>query len=322
MARRQHHVVALVAQDVAAFELGVACEVFAMPRPELVEPWYRFTICSADEPPIRVKHAGVALAGVAPLSALDDADTIVVPAWDPDREARPEVLDALRRAVARGARVLTVCTGAFLVAEAGLLDGKRATTHWRHTAELARRHPAVLVEPDVLYVDEGQLLTSAGTAAGIDLCLHVVRQDLGAEVANGVARRMVVPPQRDGGQAQFASAPVPRCADEDPLASVLDWAAANLDADLSVEALARRAAMSPRTFARRFASATGTTPAQWVCRQRVLLAQRLLEGTDDPVEVVATRCGFASAAVLRQHFARQVRTSPQAYRRAFRSRSA
>ncbi len=321
--RRPHVVVALIAHGVSPFELGVACEVFAIQRPELVDPWYRFVVCSADAPPIRSSWGSFSLVDVSPLSALDRADTVVIPAW-PARGSGspPEVVAALRRAARRGARILTVCTGAFLAAEAGLLDGRAATTHWMWSAELAEQYPSVDVHPDVLYVDAGQVITSAGTAAGIDLCLHVVRLDHGAEVANAVARRMVVPPQRAGGQAQFAEAPVPTCPADDPLADVVDWAVANLDRELSIEALAARAAMSPRTFARRFRSATGTTPLQWILRQRVLLAQRLLETTDEPVERVAQQVGFGSAAVLREHFGRQVHTTPQAYRRTFRQESA
>jgi len=320
---RRHVVAALIAHGVAPFELGVACEVFGIQRPELVDPWYRLVVCSADEPPIRSSWSSFSLVQVSPLSALDRADTIVIPAWPAhSREAPAEVVVALQRAFRRGARILTVCTGAFLAARAGLLDGLPASTHWMYAAELAEQFPAVDVRPDVLYVDAGQVLTSAGTAAGIDLCLHVVRKDHGAEVANAVARRMVVPPQRHGGQAQFAEAPVPSCPEDDPLADVVDWAVANLDRDLPVEALAARAAMSPRTFARHFRSATGTTPLQWVLRQRVLLAQRLLETTDEPVERIAQRVGFGSATVLRAHFGRQLRTTPLAYRRTFREQSA
>ena len=321
--RRRHVVAALIAQGVAPFELGVACEVFGIQRTELVDPWYRFVVCSADEPPIRTSWGSFSIVDVSPLSALDRADTIVIPAWPgPDRPAPPEVLDALRRAHRRGARLLTLCSGAFLAAQAGLLDGLAATTHWYYAERLARQFPSVEVRPDVLYVDAGQVLTSAGTAAGIDLCLHVVRRDHGAEVANAVARRMVVPPQRHGGQAQFAEAPVPCCPDDDPLAAVVDWAVANLDHELTIEVLSARAAMSPRTFARRFRAATGTTPLQWVLRQRVLLAQRLLETTDDSVERIAQEVGFSSATVLRDHFGRQLHTTPQAYRRTFREASA
>src|SRR5439155_24609056 len=250
--------------------------------------------------------------------ALRRAHTIVVPVSATSKEPAEELLVELRRAHARGARLVSVCTGAFTLAAAGLLDGRRATTHWMHADELARRYPKVEVDPGVLYVDDGDILTSAGTAAGIDLCLHIVRLDFGAEIANYVARRMVVPPHRDGGQAQFVADPVPDLAPEDPFAPTLVWVMEHLHEPLVVDDLARRSAMSPRTFARRFRAVTGTTPHQWLLRQRVLLAQRLLETTDDPVERVAERCGFGSAAALRQQFQRVVRTSPLAYRRTFR----
>ncbi len=320
---RRHVVAALISHGVSPFELAVGCEVFGIQRPELVDPWYRFVVCTADDPPIRSSWGSFSIVDVAPLSALSRADTIMIPAWPARcRPAAPEVIAALQRAQRRGARIITVCSGAFLTAQAGLLDGLPATTHWMYADELAEQFPAVDVRPDVLYVDAGQILSSAGTAAGIDLCLHVVRQDHGAEVANAVARRMVVPPQRHGGQAQFAEAPVPACPAEDPLAAVVEWAVEHLDQELPIEVLAARAAMSPRTFARRFRSATGTTPLQWVLRQRVLLAQRLLETTDEPVERVAQQVGFGSAAVLREHFGRQLHTTPQAYRRTFRQKSA
>ena len=321
--RRRHVVAALISHGVSPFELSVGFEVFGVERPEIMEPWYRFVVCSADEPPIRASRGAFSLVGIAPLAALGRADTILIPAWPSPSEPAPlEVITALRRAHRRGARIITLCSGAFLAAQAGLLDGMPATTHWMYAPALAERFPSVDVRPAVLYVDAGQIMTSAGTAAGIDLCLHVVRQDHGAEVANAVARRMVVPPQRHGGQAQFAETPVPACPAEDPLADVIEWAIAHLDHELPVEVLAAQAAMSPRTFARRFRSATGTTPLQWVLRQRVLLAQRLLETTDEPVELIAQRVGFGSAAVLREHFGRQLRTSPQAYRRAFRKEPA
>ena len=250
---------------------------------------------------------------------MAEADTVVIPARSFPGEPPVEVLEALCDADARGARLLSMCTGAFVLAAAGVLDGKRATTHWMWAAQLARQYPKVQVDPKVLYVDAGNVMTSAGTAAGIDLLLHVVRLDHGAEVANAVARRMVVPPHRDGGQAQFVDLPMPDQNGDEPLAGVLGWMLEHVGEDLSVEQLARRARMSPRTFARRFRAVTGTTPHQWLLSQRVLLAQRLLETTDEPVERVAQRCGFASAAGLRQHFTRVVSASPQAYRRTFRS---
>jgi AraC family transcriptional activator FtrA len=313
-----HTVATVVPPKVAMFELAVACEVFGLDRSELVDPWYRHLVCAAGPPPLRSPE-GIEVHAPYGLDDVASADTVVVPAW-PYQSHPPtdDVLEAVRAAHARGARMMSVCTGAFLLAAAGLLDGKVATTHWMHASELARRHPRVKVDPKVLYVDAGDVLTSAGTAAGIDLCLHVVRHDHGAEVANAVARRMVVPPHRDGGQAQFVDLPVAGAAGDDPLVAVLEWTMENLDLPLTVGQLARRAAMSPRTFARRFRAATGTTPHRWILRQRLLLAQRLLETTEEPIGRVASRCGFAAAAGLRMHFSREVGASPLAYRHAFR----
>lgn len=318
--RSRHLVVVLVTHGVAPFELGVACEVFGFARPEIVDPWpYDFLLASPDTPPVRTS-AGFSLSGVEPLRALDRADTIVIPAWAQAGKTppEPEVIDALQRAYTRGARLLTVCSGAFALAHAGLLDGRKATTHWRYTDQLAAQFPNIEVDPDVLYVDEGQILTSAGTAAGIDLCLHVVRCDHGVAIANAIARRMVVPPHRDGGQAQYVEAPIDIDDEGDPLAATLDWALEHLDEPLTVETLARRSLMSPRTFARRFRAATGTTPLQWVLRQRISSAQRMLETSDVPIEIIAQRSGFGSAAVLRTHFRRVVGTPPLSYRRTFR----
>ncbi|HVM01622.1 MAG TPA: helix-turn-helix domain-containing protein [Acidimicrobiales bacterium] len=320
MARRarSHTVAAVVAHGVAPFELAVACEVFGIDRSDLVDPWYRFVVCAAEPPPIRTS-AGFTIDTPHGLDEVRRADTVIVPAWAPcDRPLPAGVADALRTAHRRGARMLSVCSGAFVLAAAGLLDGRRATTHWMHADRLAERYPSIDVDPKVLYVDEGDVLTSAGTAAGIDLCLHVVRLDHGAEVANAVARRMVVPPHRDGGQAQFVEAPVPDGGGDDSLAATLGWMLEHLDRRVTVDDLARRAHMSPRSFARRFRAATGTTPHQWLLGQRVLLASRLLETTDQPVELVARRCGMGSAASLRAHFSRLVGTSPLAYRRTFR----
>jgi transcriptional regulator GlxA family with amidase domain len=312
-----HRVVTLVGPKVAMFELSVACEVFGLDRSELVDPWYRHRVAAAVPGP-HTSPEGLVLETPYGLDELERADTIVIPARIFPGDPPPAVVDALRAAHARGARMLSMCTGAFVLAAAGLLDGRRATTHWMWAAELAERHPQVQVDPKVLYVDGGDgIMTSAGTAAGVDLMLHVVRLDHGAEVANAVARRMVVPPHRDGGQAQFVDLPVPE-AGADELSDVLGWMIEHVDQDLSVERLARRARTSPRTFARRFRAATGTTPHQWLVRQRVLLAQQLLETTDEPVEWVAQRCGFGSAAALRQHFTRAVSASPVAYRRTFR----
>jgi transcriptional regulator GlxA family with amidase domain len=313
-------VAALVGTRAAAFELGTVHEVFGIDRSEYADPWYECRLVAAYGSPVPVSDASWTISTPYSLPSLEEADTIAVVTWpDFDLPAKPEVLDAIRAAHARGARIISVCTGAFLLAEAGLLDGKRATTHWRFVDELAKRYPSIDLDCDVLYVDAGDgIYTSAGTGAGVDLCLHLVRLDHGADVANAVARRMVVPPQRDGGQAQFVNMPVPCCADDDPIASTLEWALENLDQPLRVEHLARHSLLSPRTFARRFRSATGTTPMQWLARQRVLHAQRLLETTDLSVDGIAERCGFGTGTVLRAHFRRVTGTSPQSYRRTFR----
>lgn len=317
--RRPHVVAAIVDHGVSPFELSVACEVFGLDRSELVDPWYQLLVCAAVPPPVQVKTSiGLTLDTPYRLADVDRADTVVIPMWPPDREPSAELVDTIRAAHARGARILSFCSGAFLLAKAGLLQGRRATTHWMYAERLQEEYPELDVAPDVLYVVDGNVMTSAGTAAAIDLCLHLVRQDHGADVANAVARRMVVPPHRDGGQAQFIQAPVPECPDEtDLFRETLDWAVEHLDEPLTVEVLSRRAAMSPRTFARRFVAATGTTPLQWLLRQRVLHAQRLLETTDEPVEWVAGRCGFGTAAGMRIHFQRFVGTSPMSYRRTF-----
>jgi transcriptional regulator GlxA family with amidase domain len=312
-------VAVVVSQGISPFEFAVACEVFGIDRSDQVGvPWYRFLVCGADPSPIETS-TGFSINAPYGLDALGRADTIVVPAsprWDNRNE---DLLEALRRAHKRGARILSVCSGAFTLAAAGLLDGRPATTHWMHAEELARCYPKVIVDPGVLYVDDGDILTSAGTAAGIDLCLHVVRLDYGAEIANMVARRMVVPPHRDGGQAQFVDEPLPDLPATDPFSSTMVWIQEHLDEPISVDDLAERAAMSPRTFARRFRATTGTTPHKWLLRQRVLLAQRLLETTDHPVEFIASRCGFGTATNLRQHFQRILYTTPNGYRRTFQA---
>jgi len=312
-------VAALITHGVAPFELAVVCEVFGFARPEIMDPWpYEVVVASPDGTKVRTNQC-FALDGVRSLAVLDRADTIIVPAWTGPTHRPPDaMIAALQRAHRRGARLMSVCSGAFALAHAGLLDGRRATTHWMHTQELASAFPQIDVDPDVLYVDEGQILTSAGTAAGIDLCLHVARLDHGVEFANAVARRMVVPPHRDGGQAQFVVTPIEVDDGADPLAATLDWALEHLNEPLTVETMSRRAMMSPRTFARRFRAVTGTTPLQWLLRQRILQAQRLLETSDLPVEVIAQRCGFGSASVLRTHFKRLLDTAPLVYRRTFR----
>ncbi|HEU5033468.1 MAG TPA: helix-turn-helix domain-containing protein [Mycobacteriales bacterium] len=311
-----HTVAVAVVNGTAQFELAVACEVFGIDRSRLVDDWYEFKLCAAEPPPVRTA-AGLVLDSPYGLDDLVAADTVVVPAAGEDPAARPALLEALRAAYANGARIASICTGAFLLAEAGLLDGRRATTHWAHADDLARRYPTVDVDPNVLYVEDGPIFTSAGTAAGIDLCLHLVRLDLGMEVANMIARRMVVPPHRHGGQAQFVQTPMPR-AEPDSLAPVLDWALAHLDEPLTLADLAGQAHTSVRTLVRRFADATGTTPLQWLLAQRIRRAQHLLESTEEPVERIAALSGFGSAANLRQHFIRSVGVPPMHYRRTFR----
>jgi transcriptional regulator GlxA family with amidase domain len=310
-------VAAVVFDGVSPFELSVACEVFGFDRSYLGVPWYRFMVCAVEDRPVR-SEVGFDISTPHGLADLRRADTIVVPAGYRERtDPDAKLLEALRAAHRRGARIMSFCTGAFVLAAAGLLDGRRATTHWAHADAFAEQFPAVTLDPGVLYVDEGNVLTSAGTAAGIDLCLHVVRKDFGADVANAVARRMVVPPHRDGGQAQYVDDPVPDGPGADLFGETFAWLEAHLSEPITVEDLARRSAMSPRTFARRFRATAGTTPMQWVLRQRVLLAQRLLETSDEPVDRVAELAGFGSPAALRQHFSRLVRTSPTAYRRTF-----
>jgi AraC family transcriptional activator FtrA len=251
------------------------------------------------------------------LRAFDDAGTIVIPGWKLDEPVPPVLIRALRRAHSDGARLVSICSGVFVLAATGLLDGKRVTAHWRHADRLIARYPNLHVEPDVLYVDEGSILTSAGSTAGIDLGLHIIRLDYGAEIANEIARRLVMPPHRDGGQAQYVR-DSGRSPMEGGLAPVLDWAQRNLTKPLAVEDFARKAAMSPRTFARRFRERTGTTPHQWLTHQRLFAAQRRLETTEESIDQIAEAVGMETAATLRQHFNRALGTTPTAYRRRFR----
>jgi AraC family transcriptional activator FtrA len=313
------NVVALIFGGVVAFDLATPAQVFGHPAERRR---YAFTVCTPEPGPVPT-HTGFAIVAEEGLDALERADMVVVPGHDDvERAWPPAALDALRAAHARGARVASVCTGAFVLAAAGLLDGRRATTHWNDARTLAALHPSVRVDPDVLYVDEGDVLTSAGVAAGIDLCLHLVRRDHGAERANRVARRIVVAPHRSGGQAQFVERPLPAGASAPAggIAATLDWALERLGEPLTVADMARHALMSERSFARRFRAETGTTPLRWLIDQRVAHARRLLERTDLPVEAVAAESGFGSAVGLREHFGRAVHTTPAAYRRAFRGR--
>jgi transcriptional regulator GlxA family with amidase domain len=308
-------VVALLAGEVVAFDLAIPAQIFGR-EPDL----YDWAVCAPEAGPVATENGFDVLVPHG-LDALAEAETIVVPgigdrAWP----LPPEPVEALRAAAEGGARVASICTGAFVLAAAGLLDGRRATTHWRYAPLLTREFPAVEVDPDVLYVDEGDVLTSAGVAAGIDLCLHMVRKDHGAEVANRIARRIVVAAHRDGGQAQFVERPLP--ASDGGLAATRAWMEERLDQPLTVDDMARHAACSPRSFARRFRAETGTTPLQWLIGRRVAEAQRLLEGSELPVEEVASQSGFGTPAALRQHFGRALSTSPTAYRRAFRPQPA
>jgi transcriptional regulator GlxA family with amidase domain len=312
-------VVAIVVYDgVALFELAAANDVFGTDVATASgRPLYQVVICGPA--PTVATEAGFGMEVPRGLDAIDEAHTVVVlPTSHPDR-VPAEVLDALRRARSRGRRLMSLCTGAAVLAAAGLLDGHTATTHWSECDDLARRYPQVTVDPGVLYVDEGDLLTSAGSAASLDLCLHVLQRDYGTEAATRVARDLVIPLYRAGGQAQYIETPVPAPdGGGDLFADTLSWLRANLDQEVTVAELAARAAMSPRTFARRFPASTGTTPLTWILRERVRLAQRLLETTDLPVDAIAGKTGFGTADNLRKHFGRMLHTTPQAYRRTFR----
>jgi transcriptional regulator GlxA family with amidase domain len=322
MAARAAGKVAIVVYDgVGVFELGVACDVFGnTDLTDLGVPWYRLSICGAGGTTVTA-DGGLRIEPPYGLERIRRVDTLIVPPTDRIDELPAEVFDALRRAHARRCRIISLCTGAFILAEAGLLKGRRATTHWTECDDLARRYPDVSVDPGVLYVDEGDILTSAGSAASIDLCLYVVRCDYGSDVATRLARELVVPPQRDGGQAQYIDTPLPALDDSSLFADTITWAQEHLNEPLTVADLAARSAMSPRTFARQFLAATGTTPHQWLQRQRVHLAQRLLETSDFSIESVAAGTGFCTAGNLRKHFSRILHTSPQAYRRTFQHRN-
>ncbi len=311
-------VAVIIPERPAMFELGVVTEVFGVDRTADGVPPIDFRACS-EHPGVPLKmRNGITMTTSYGLADAEDADLVVAPAYDYDKPPSEALLDVFRRAHARGAWVLSVCSGSFLLGEAGLLDGRTCTTHWMHTDELRRQFPLATVDPDVLFVEDDRVITSAGTAAGIDACLHHVRCELGAAVATRIARRMVVPPQRDGGQRQFIDLPVPTC-EADSLAPLLTWMREHLAEDQPVRVLARRAAMSERTFARRFAAETGTTPGKWLLAQRLHHARTLLESSDLPVETVATRAGFGSAALLRHHFGAAVGVAPAEYRRTFRT---
>ncbi len=292
--------------------------VFGIDRTDTGAPPFALRVVAGDPGPMTTT-GGLVIRPPHGLDALDDAGVVVVPTWrDVDENPPGEALDRLREAHTGGATIVGLCLGAFVLAAAGLLDGRPATTHWRYAPALARRYPAIDVDASVLYVDDGDILTSAGTAAGIDACLHLVRREFGAEAAAAIARRMVVPPHRAGGQAQYVEAPVVSSERAGPFDDVMAYAIAHLDEDVTVEDLAERVFMSRRSFDRRFRDVCGTSPLQWLLHQRVLRAQQLLETTDLGIDVVAGKVGFSSGIALRPHFRRMVGVAPQAYRRAFR----
>ena len=313
-------VAVLVIPPLSPFEFGTVCEVFGTDRTADGVPPFELRVCGEVAGGPVATTVGCDIVPSQGLDGLRDADLVVVSATRA-REFSDEVLDAVRAAATAGSTMLSICSGSFVLGAAGLLDDRPCTTHWAYADELRERYPRARVDPDVLFVDDGNLITSAGTAAGIDACLHLVRRELGSAAVNVIARRMVVPPQRDGGQRQFVEMPVPVCR-SDGLAPVLDWVVEHLDVEHTVSDLARRARMSDRSFARRFVAETGTTPHKWLTLQRVLRAQRLLEDTDMGIDEVAQRCGFGSAALLRHHFRKIVGVAPADFRRTFAARAA
>ncbi|MFC4588850.1 helix-turn-helix domain-containing protein [Sphaerisporangium corydalis] len=307
----------LLYEGMSAFELGIVTEVFGLPRPELDVDWYQLAICSERPGPVPIV-GGATIHANGGLDVLASAQTVIVPGVsDVHADCSPDVIAALRLARRRGSRVVSICSGAFALAAAGLLDGRRATTHWQYAGLLAQRFPLVEVDADVLYVDGADVLTSAGSAAGLDLCLHLVRKDFGPTIANAVARRLVIAPHREGGQAQFIEAPVVG-EEDDRVTQSMQWALAHLAEPITVASLARHAHMSARTYLRHFARSTGSSPIRWLITQRVHASLSLLEKTDLPVETIAATVGFESVVTYRHHFGRTTHTSPSAYRRAFR----
>jgi len=311
-----HLVVAVAYDRLCTFEFGCVVELFALQRPELGVQWYDFAVCSADRGTLRAA-GGVSFSAPHSLKILDRADTIIMPGWRDADELPPEpLLRKLRAAYERGARLCSICSGVFVLAAAGILDGRSATTHWRYSQRLAQRYPAIRVQANALYVDEGQIVTSAGSAAGLDMLIHLVRRDHGPKVANMVAQRLVIPPHRDGDQAQYVPRPV--ASDEaGRLSKLLDWIRANLAADHSIESLSRRASMSPRTLLRQFKDATGMAPGEWIVRERIAAAREMLESGRMPIGRVAERAGFGSHESFRRHFRLLVGASPAVYQRRF-----
>jgi transcriptional regulator GlxA family with amidase domain len=315
-------VAVIVVPNFSIFEFGTACEVFGIDRSGRGAgvPAFDFRVCTPEPGNVPMK-SGLSMNVSHGLEATEDADLVIMAPFGRDQEMPEPVLAALRGADARGAWVMSICSGAFALARAGLLDGRRCTTHWHFSRDLAEAYPDVQVDENVLYVQDGNIISSAGTAAGIDACLHLVRLELGANVAAAIARDMVVPPHRDGGQAQFIDRPMPTCGSA-PMEELLRWMVQSLDREHTVNELAARVHMSPRTFARKFRSETGATPAAWLNSQRVIRAQELLESTDLNIDEIAREAGFGHPVLLRHHFAKVLDTSPQSYRRAFRGQLA
>ncbi|MEM1184376.1 MAG: helix-turn-helix domain-containing protein [Planctomycetota bacterium] len=318
MSRAPENVAVVVSEDAHAFEYACVAEVFGLHRPEL-DPWYVMRTCAAKKGDISTR-LHVRLVATHTYKAIDQAWTVVVPGWRPSEPVPDELTRKLRRAQDEGARLVSVCTGAFALAGAGVLGSRRVTTHWRWSNLLSEMYPDLDVDPDVLYTDEDNVITSAGSAAGLDACLHLVRKDRGAEVANAIARSLVIPPHREGGQSQYIEAPIRRDEADDALSELLEHVRTRPTGCYTVPTLAKRVHMSPRTFVRRFKAATGTTPHRWLTLERVRLAQRLLETSDAPLESITQRSGFSDPQVLRLHFRRELGTSPTAYRKTFRSK--
>jgi len=313
---KKHLVVALAYDRLCTFEFGCTVELFALERPELDVDWYDFAVCAVEPGPIRAAGGITVQAPYAP-ELLERADTIVIPGWrDADEPPPPAMLEAIRAAHRRGARLCSICSGVFVLAAAGVLDGQRATTHWRYADRLAQRYPQIQVQPDDLYVDNGQVITAAGSAAGLDMLLHLVRRDYGAKVGNLVARRLVVAPHREGGQAQFLPRPMAR-GEQGRLSRLMDWLRSHPAQPHTVDSMAERAAMSPRTLQRQFQQATGFGPVEWLIRERIALVKDMLEEPDLPLARIAERAGFGSEESLRHHFRRLAATTPAAYRRRF-----
>lgn len=309
-------VVALAYDGLCTFEFGCTVELFALNRPELGVQWYDFAVCSAERGALRAA-GGIEVRVPNTLALLDSADIIVIPGWrNADEAPPPALVKKIRAAYERGARLCTICSGVFVLAAAGILDGKTVTTHWRYLEKLKRRYPAVNIQANALYVDQGQILTSAGSAAGLDMLIHLVRRDYGARIANLVAQRLVIPPHREGGQAQFLPRPIPND-ERNRLSKLLDWARAHLAQPHTLNSLARKASMSPRTLQRQFKETVGLAPYDWLVRERVALAKDLLQASKHSMTRVAEAVGFKSQETFRRHFRRVAGTSPAMYRRQF-----